>query len=83
MQIQVEDLAKQQLIDIYYYNYQFSLKNAIETDKNIRLNISNLEKLYMLKLNILYIELCIMYLKKITQFTYLILLMENKILNKF
>ena len=31
MKIVVDDLAKQSLIDIYYYNYQYSLKNAIET----------------------------------------------------
>lgn len=42
MQVLVEDLAKQQLIDIYYYNYQYSLKNAIETNKNIMVHIDNL-----------------------------------------
>ena len=31
MKIQVDDLAKQSLIDIYYYNYQYSLRIAIET----------------------------------------------------
>ena len=35
MKIVVDDLAKQSLIDIYYYNYQYSLKNAIETNKKI------------------------------------------------
>lgn len=43
MRVLVEDLAKQQLIDIYYYNYQYSLKNAIETNKNIMAHIDNLE----------------------------------------
>lgn len=43
MQVLVEDLAKQQLIDIYYYNYQYSLKNAIETNKNIMAHIDNLK----------------------------------------
>ena len=44
MKVLVEDLAKQQLIDIYYYNYQYSLKNAIETNKNIIEKIDSLEK---------------------------------------
>ena len=35
MRIQVEELAKQELIDIYYYNYQYSTENAIETTRNI------------------------------------------------
>lgn len=43
MKVQVEKLAQQELVDIYYYNYQFSLKNAIETNSNIRLLIHNLE----------------------------------------
>ena len=28
--------------NIYYYNMKYSLKNAIETDNNIRLSINNL-----------------------------------------
>ena len=32
MTVVVNDLARQSLIDIYYYNYQYSLKNAIETN---------------------------------------------------
>lgn len=44
MKIVVEDLARQSLIDIYYYNYQYSLKNAIETNKNILSYINDLEK---------------------------------------
>lgn len=43
MKILVEDLAKQELIDIYYYNYQYSSKNAIETNKNIMLHINSLK----------------------------------------
>lgn len=43
MKIVVDNLAKQSLIDIYYYNYQYSLKNAIETNKNILFHIHNLE----------------------------------------
>ncbi len=43
MKIVVDDLAKQSLIDIYYYNYQYSLKNAIETNRNILVRIHNLE----------------------------------------
>lgn len=44
MKVQVEVLAKKQLIDIYYYNYQYSLNNALETNRNIGLCIHNLEK---------------------------------------
>lgn len=43
MKIVVDDLAKQSLIDIYYYNYQYSLKNAIETNRNILFCIHDLE----------------------------------------
>ena len=43
MKVQIENLAQQELIDIYYYNYQYSLKNAVETDKNIRLLIHDLK----------------------------------------
>ena len=43
MKVQVEDLARQQLIDIYYYNYNYSIKNAIETNKNILEHIDMLE----------------------------------------
>ncbi len=43
MRVLVEDLAKQQLLDIYYYNYQYSLKNAIVTNKNIMTRIDSLE----------------------------------------
>lgn len=43
MKVLVENLAKQQLVDIYYYNYQYSLKNAIETNRNIMERIDNLE----------------------------------------
>jgi len=34
MRVVIEDLAKENLIDIYYYNAQYSLKNDIETNKN-------------------------------------------------
>lgn len=43
MKVVVDDLAKQSLIDIYYYNYQYSLKNAIETNRNILFRIHDLE----------------------------------------
>jgi len=43
MRVVIEDLAKENLIDIYYYNAQYSLKNAIETNKNILKYIYNLE----------------------------------------
>ena len=43
MTVVVNDLARQSLIDIYYYNYQYSSKNAIETNENIFLHIYNLE----------------------------------------
>ena len=43
MRVLIENLAKQQLIDIYYYNYQYSLKNAIETNKNLMERIDNLQ----------------------------------------
>ncbi len=44
MKIQVEDLAREQLLDIYYYNSKYSLKNAIETNIGIRLMIHDLEE---------------------------------------
>lgn len=43
MKVVVDDLAKQSLIDIYYYNYQYSLKNASETNRNILFRIHDLE----------------------------------------
>ena len=43
MRVQVEDLARKHLIDIYYYNYRYSLKNAIETSEKILSQIDNLE----------------------------------------
>ena len=43
MKVLVENLAKQQLIDIYYYNYKYSLKSAIETNKSIMGKIDNLK----------------------------------------
>ncbi len=43
MKIVVDDLAKQSLIDIYYYNYQYSLRNAIETNRSILFRIHDLE----------------------------------------
>ena len=43
MRVQVENLAQQELIDIYYYNYQYSLRNAIETNENILHHIDMLE----------------------------------------
>ena len=39
MKVQVENLAQQELIDIYFYNYQYSLKNAIETNEIILITI--------------------------------------------
>ena len=35
MHVIVEDSARNNLEDIYYYNFQYSLTNAIETDINI------------------------------------------------
>lgn len=43
MQIQIEDLARQKLIDIYYYNSHYSLKNAIETNIKIFEQLNNLK----------------------------------------
>lgn len=43
MRVQVEELVKQELIDIYYYNYQYSTGNAVETTRNI------LEKIHVLE----------------------------------
>ena len=43
MKVQVENLAREQLLDIYYYNLNYSLKNAIETNYNIRSLIHDLE----------------------------------------
>ncbi len=43
MKMIVDDLARQSLIDIYYYNYQYSLGNAIETNRNILFRIHDLE----------------------------------------
>lgn len=44
MKIILEDSAKNCLDDIYYYNYLFSLRNAKETDRDIRLFVQILEK---------------------------------------
>ncbi len=43
MRVVIEDLAKENLINIYYYNAQYSLKSAIETNKNILNYIHSLE----------------------------------------
>lgn len=43
MNVVVNDLAKQSLIDINYYNYQYSLRNAIETNRNILFRIHDLK----------------------------------------
>ena len=43
MKVLVENLAKQQLIDIYYYNYKYSLKSAIEPNNSIMGKIDNLK----------------------------------------
>ena len=43
MRVQVENLAKQELVDIYYYNYQYSIKNAVEINRNILSHIDILE----------------------------------------
>lgn len=42
MKIIVENLAKRSMDDIYYYNLQYSLKNAIDTDFAITEHIKNL-----------------------------------------
>lgn len=43
MEIVVEDLARSGIDDIFSYNLQYSLKNAIETDTSITHCIQNLE----------------------------------------
>lgn len=43
MKVIIEDSAKKCLNDIYYYNMQYSSKNAIETDLNIIRYIQGLE----------------------------------------
>lgn len=43
MKVIVEDLAKDCITDIYYYNCQYSLNNAQKIERNIRLCIHNLE----------------------------------------
>ena len=42
MKIIIEDLAKKGLDDIFYYNMQYSLKNAINTDLAITEHIKTL-----------------------------------------
>ena len=42
MNVIVEISANISLDNIYYYNMRYSLKNALETDENIRLIINNL-----------------------------------------
>lgn len=42
MKVIVENLANQSMDNILYYNLRYSLKNAIETDNNIRLYINDL-----------------------------------------
>lgn len=43
MNVHVEDSVSEELTDIYYYNALYSLKNAIETDVNLRGYIHDLE----------------------------------------
>lgn len=43
MKVIVEDLARECLDDIFYYNSRYSVKNAIETDINIMQYIQELE----------------------------------------
>ena len=42
MKAVVEDLAKKELDDIFYYNMQYSLKNAVSTDYAITEHIKYL-----------------------------------------
>lgn len=56
MKIVFENLARDSLKNIYYYNSQISLKNAIETDRNIRQYIHCLEELPYIGKNIPEIE---------------------------
>lgn len=42
MKIIVEDLARQSIDNIFYYNMKYSLKNAIDIDKDIGFYIDNL-----------------------------------------
>ena len=44
MKIIVETLAESCLDNIFNYNMQYSSKNALEVDKNIRAQINNLNK---------------------------------------
>lgn len=43
MRLVVDDLAKKSLLDIYYHNYNYSIKNAIETNRSIVYCINELE----------------------------------------
>ena len=43
MNVIVDDMARECLDDIYYYNIQFSYKNAVEIESNILDHISYLE----------------------------------------
>lgn len=43
MKIIIDDSARQSLIDVYYYNCQYSLKYAIEINRYILYRIANLE----------------------------------------
>ena len=45
MHVIVEDSARKNIEDIYYYNYQYSLRNANDTDINLNEKIHSLEYL--------------------------------------
>lgn len=52
MKVIIETSARECLINIFDYNFQYSSKNAIETDRNINLYIYNLENLPYIGRNI-------------------------------
>ena len=45
MKVIIEDLAKESITNIYNYNCQYSLNNALSITRNIRLYIHTLENL--------------------------------------
>ena len=42
MKVIVEDSAKENILNIFSYNSRYSIKNAIETNKDIQMYINNL-----------------------------------------
>ena len=52
MRLIIESLAKQCLDDIFYYNLQYSQKNAVETNKGIQTYINDLVDFPYIGINI-------------------------------